>query len=266
MIINSKELIETIDSALESIGVEQVHHPRYHELIIAAYASCYLVVPVPLGEKITPTQIHGAMQGVANGLEKITAGLEDLRASFQIFDAARCTVRLADTLRAQALDELVTSCLRTIIGEIVYVAFPAMEDREEQIEATLPKYESGTLTDLRYVNAFGSAAHKVASALRKFPPSEFRMPPRSQEDHFCRFIGMIGEIYEHATGKDFSPHKKSDAARQRNNGWRPPSCQFVERIWPGVGPIWGEPPRDDRIRAAWETYKLAAIKNPHRQH
>ena len=247
-------LIPIIDSAFAEAGVPEGEWHHYRDHVVAAYSASYLVVPVPWGDKITPKQIEEATEGIVEGLQQIGDGFERLKCSFNIFDAARCTVRMADQRRSQALDDLIGSCLRTIINEISRVAFPTMEDREAQIEATLPKYDKGTLSDCRYEVAFRIAAAEVSSALARLPRAEFRTTPRSQHEYFVRFIGSVGEIYQWATGRPFSPHNKSETA---SASYRPPSCRFIENLWPGVGPIWGEAPKVAQIQLAWETYQLS---------
>lgn len=193
----------------------------------------------PPGKQLKPAQILAAVRNIEAGLQQAQKGL-------RILDAARATAGPTDTERSKALMDAQQSIL-IALAQSVCALVKGVEVTPEQLAASMPRYGFASFEN-DWSNVFRQAIARTGKARESLTAANLRLPTRAREEGFLRGIGMLGDIYEEATGDP--PKAYSKGSDSRNPDWKPPFVRFVEDLWPLFRARVEAPPSGSRLEQA----------------
>lgn len=181
-------------------------------------------------------------------VDRIAVALESLAKELGIIMAARRSLGLAATCRAENLDQIHRAILDSIVEAVAdgqQTIFPC-----DQVAGTMPTVGPG-LHDFSdsWTPSFNRAARKVRKVRSAFEVDDLNLPTHQAEQSLTDFIHRLGSIYKEVTGRPPAANKRK--ATQPDD-WNSPFVRFLQQVWPLTpeGSNGGAPPSVNKIASA----------------
>ncbi len=191
----------------------------------------------PAKDRSAPSQILASVRDVARGLNLIERGLDGI-------DSARRSTSTGAAVKSEALRKMHESVLQAVAIALA-TALPTASIRAEDLHASAPNYTQHGFTN-QWRGTFARAAGQVQAIARNASVQDLRAP-KTPDDWFVAFVGLLAGIYGDATGGQARAYARGQAV---DESWRPPFCQFVIDLWPLFAREGETAPSDSRIRDA----------------